>query len=377
MWGLAGDRGNTGMADAFIARLDPSFNVVTAAVFGGEAEESVTGLAVAPNGDILAGGFTYSQGFPTVGTAQSPFNRATSFVGAFDPALSAPRFLTYTGDSRVFGVMSVAAASDGGVIFAGSTQQPPNPDLYGAPFTPQDATAQAFIVEAGIGPAAGPRIDSVIHAASRLAVPLSPGVLFEVRGAGFTDDAVLLLNGTALTPLSRSAAGITAAAPADLTGNAATLEIRTAAGRASIPVPVAPASPGIFTADGSGYGRAYILNADGTRNSPSNPAAEGSKITIFATGVGAMKFVGPYAVTDVPVDVFIDGFYANGIAAVVGAAPGLPGTVYQISVYVPHPADYAANNPNLLNFKMPSLVAVNLEINGVWSQAGAALSVGP
>lgn len=110
-------------------------------------------------------------------------------------------------------------------------------------------------------------------------------------------------------------------------------------------------------------------------DSPTNPAHEGDPVAIFATGVGPLTFDGGYAVTSSPVNVFIDGFYANGIAAKLGPVRGLPGDVYQISVYVPRPSDYAAYNPNLKGFVMPPAVAVRLEIHGVSTQAGVALSV--
>ena len=86
---------------------------------------------------------------------------------------------------------------------------------------------------------------------------------------------------------------------------------------------------------------------------------------------------------------FIDGFYAYGIAAIAApvTAPvtGMPGNVYQISVYVPDPAKLVANNPDLLNFKMPPQVGVKLVFGAVnplnpdnsviISQPGLALSV--
>jgi uncharacterized protein (TIGR03437 family) len=90
---------------------------------------------------------------------------------------------------------------------------------------------------------------------------------------------------------------------------------------ASIFSPFTAAAPGVFSVDGSGLGQGYILNADGTLNSPSNPAMEGAKITIYATGVGPMTFSGGFAVTGAPVEALIDGFLAPGIAAVLGPGP--------------------------------------------------------
>ncbi|HYW48918.1 MAG TPA: hypothetical protein VE959_39005 [Bryobacteraceae bacterium] len=59
----------------------------------------------------------------------------------------------------------------------------------------------------------------------------------------------------------------------------------------------------------------------------------------------------------------------------MGPVAGLPGSVYQISVYLPRPSDYASINPNLTGFVMPPSVAVTMEVNGAKSQAGLALSV--
>ena len=75
----------------------------------------------------------------------------------------------------------------------------------------------------------------------------------------------------------------------------------------------------------------------------------------------------------------------KGIAAVTRPVSGLPGYVYQIGIYVPHPADLASQNPNLIDFKMPPQVPVRMVLGAVnslnpdnsvlRSQDGIALSV--
>lgn len=140
-------------------------------------------------------------------------------------------------------------------------------------------------------------------------------------------------------------------------------------------IAVAAASPGIFSQDGSGYGQGYILNKDGTLNTPANPAAPGDPITIYATGVGPVSFTQGYAMTQFPVNVFVEGFYAYGVAAVMGPVNGFPGSVYQITVYVPNPAVLTASNPDLKNFKFPPLVGVTMQIDGATSQNGLAISI--
>jgi uncharacterized protein (TIGR03437 family) len=137
--------------------------------------------------------------------------------------------------------------------------------------------------------------------------------------------------------------------------------------------------------DGSGFGQGYILNSDGTLNSPSNPAAAGSAITLYATGAGAFTIDNGFAVTALTPAVFVGGFYANGIASVDGPVDGFPGNVYRISVYVPDPATLAAQNPNLKDFHFPPQVGVKLvmgqvgpgnpESSPLISQGGLVLNV--
>ncbi len=110
------------------------------------------------------------------------------------------------------------------------------------------------------------------------------------------------------------------------------------------------------------------MNKDGTLNSPGNPAGAGDLITICATGVGSMTFNNGYAVTNSTVNVFVGGYYALGSAAVLGPVAGLPGDVYQISVYVPA----GANQQSVV---LPPQVAVTLIVNGFTSQTGLAVAV--
>jgi uncharacterized protein (TIGR03437 family) len=231
-------------------------------------------------------------------------------------------------------------------------------------------------------PAAPPlRLDSVVNAASQYAVPLSPGESIDAVGSGFDSNTQLLLNGTALPILARGPGRLTAMLPADIPTTAPARITAVSSGSSSnaILLPTAQVSPGIYSVDGSGVGQGYILNSDGTLNSPDNPAAVGSAITVFATGVGAYTLDGPYVVTAQTVSVFIDGFYADGISADIRDGK------YAISVYIPDPSKFADQNPNLLNFKMPPQVPVLMVVGPVLkanpaysvshSQLGLALSV--
>ena len=74
------------------------------------------------------------------------------------------------------------------------------------------------------------------------------------------------------------------------TSNTADLEVvQASTGRlyASAQIPMNVASPGLFLVQNSGATRqAIVVNADGSLNSPTNPAKRGSVITIYATGQG-------------------------------------------------------------------------------------------
>jgi len=125
-------------------------------------------------------------------------------------------------------------------------------------------------------------------------------------------------------------------------------------------VPAGPASPAIYSVNGSGFGQGYILNGDGTLNSPSNPAPPGGPVTIFVAGAGQFSLSNGFAVTSLAPSVFIDGFYCNGVAAIAGPVNGMPGSVYQITILVPNPATLAANNPDLGNFTLPAQSSVQI-----------------
>ncbi|MCS6954035.1 MAG: M12 family metallopeptidase [Bryobacterales bacterium] len=118
----------------------------------------------------------------------------------------------------------------------------------------------------------------------------------------------------------------------------------------SLFVPVVTAAPGIFTLDQSGRGQGAILNQDGvTVNSPENPAARGSVVSLFATGAGETEppsqdgvvAWGILPAPRLPVAVRIGGATAEVLYA--GAAPGLVSGVLQVNVRVPwniEPGDY-------------------------------------
>ena len=110
----------------------------------------------------------------------------------------------------------------------------------------------------------------------------------------------------------------------------------------TFPMTVAPAVIGIFSADASGAGQAVMLNQDGSLNSPSNPAAPGSIVTLWATGVGqlspagvdgAVAAAGNLQRPVLAVQAQIGGQNADVVYA--GGSPGLVEGVIQVNLRIP------------------------------------------
>jgi hypothetical protein len=78
------------------------------------------------------------------------------------------------------------------------------------------------------------------------------------------------------------------------------------------------------------------------------------------------------------VAVFIDGFYVSGIAAVMKPVAGLPGQVYEISVYAPNLAQlFKQNDPDDPTPTLPPQVSVTLYIGPAVSQQGIEVWLKP
>ncbi len=108
-------------------------------------------------------------------------------------------------------------------------------------------------------------------------------------------------------------------------------------------VPMATASPGLFTVGGTGTGQAVSLNAvDNTVNSPTNAVARGQYLTLYATGQGPVSNAPPDgepATGPVPTalnpQVLLGGVYVpSSSIQYSGLAPYLVG-VWQINIQIP------------------------------------------
>jgi uncharacterized protein (TIGR03437 family) len=364
---LPGEGPGGGDGDAFAIKWDGHLSKLAATLIGGELADAAESIAVDKAGNAIVCGSTDSKGFPTRAPFQTGFSVRSGFVAGLDSSLSRLLFSTYLGDDRPFEARGVGVDGNGNILLAGSRLNASSLFVGGDPGQSFNVASTVAANKIALPPSPAPRLDSVVNLASNLAGAVAPGETIMAVGSGFGPDAQLLVDGGPLNGLTGTATTLVAAMPkSSKTAGAFAMQVSTG-GTLSNPVFVAaaPAAPGIYSTDGSGVGQGYILNSDGTLNSPANPAAAGSPITIFATGAGGFTLDGPYAVTALAPAVYIDGFYANGIAALVRPVAGLPGDVYQLGVFVPDPAKLANQNPNLVGFKMPPQVGVRLVMGPV------------
>lgn len=345
-----------GSQDAFVAKWDSGLtHLLASTLLGGEQADSASSIAVdASSGAVIVSGTTSSKSFPMHAPFQTSFSSTSGFVAGLDSNLSNLLFSTYLGDSRQFLARGAFPDGNGNILLAGYTVGTPNvfPSLGNI------VVANKIALQ----PAPSVRLDSVQNFASHVGGPLAPGEPFTVLGAGFASGAQIVIDGSPLDTVSSTAASIVAIIPdSAATAGVHTLQVSSNGALSnSVYAPAAPAAPAIFSVDGSGTGQGYVLNSDGTRNSPSNPAAPGSAFTLFAAGAGPYTLVNGYAVTAQTPSVFVAGFYCKGIAAIMGPVNGLPGNVYQLSMYVPDLATLVADNPDLKNFHFPAQSSLRL-----------------
>jgi len=364
---LPGLRVPGGGGDAFVIKWDAGLSLLAATLLGGESLETGESIAIDGSGNVIVSGVTDSKSFPTRAPFQTMFSSRSGFVAGLDSSLSHLLFSTYLGDGRPFNAAAVVPDGSGNILMAGFTLTADSLFIGGDPGASYNVANLIIANKIALPSAPAARLDTVVNFAGRQAGALAPGEAIAPIGSGFGADAQLLIDGAPVPVVSGTASNLVAVMPDGAkTSGAFQVQVSTG-GTLSNPVflPAAPTSPGIYSMDGTGYGQGYILNSDRTLNSPTNPAAPGSGITILATGAGQFSLAGPFAETTLPVSVFIDGFYANGIAAIEAPVAGIPGTVYQLGVYVPDPAKLAANNPNLLNFKLPPQVGVKMVFGAV------------
>lgn len=231
------------------------------------------------------------------------------------------------------------------------------------------------------------QLDGVLNSASLLPGPVAPGEIVIVLG---TDIGPPEAQSPTLTPSSTVLGGVSlifdqdpspllyvaanrihAVVPYSVAQKASSRLRVMRAGEvvAELSLPVVPTSPALYSLDSSGVGPGAILNQDSTVNSPSNPAARGTVLVLFATGAGRTEPAGVdglvaegiFPTPLAPVAVQIGGVDAEVLYA--GSAPGLIAGVLQVNCLLPPgvPSGYA--------------VPVVLKIGDASSQPGISVAI--
>lgn len=122
---------------------------------------------------------------------------------------------------------------------------------------------------------------AVVNAATQSA-RLGPGSLAYVAGLGLAPNTEVQIGGRPARIAHAGAFRLAVELPPDLEEGVYQLEVRSQFGTDRVALKLDSAAPEIFRV---GDGRPAVLNADQTLNGASNPAARGSVVSLYATGI--------------------------------------------------------------------------------------------
>src|SRR5581483_2264898 len=323
-------------------RIDPSAHgpagLLYSTYYGGgsndgPAANSRVALAVDPGGVSIAG-TSFSPNLPVSGQGyQNVFGGGSgsdAFVARFDMTKNAPTIIEIANAASY--LSAAPAAAPGEVV-----------TLFGTNLGPSAVT--------------GP----VLDASGKLATTVA--------------GCQVLVNGIAAPIVYASALQTSVILPYDLAAvvdqnQAAIAQVVCNGLRGGVfPLRIVDAAPAIFT---RGSGQAAVLNADGSVNSPANPAAKGSVVQIFGTGEGAISPAGVNGriengpVSSIPKPVLPVGVTVAGIASpdiqYAGVAGGSVDGLLQVNAKIP-PSAPSGN------------VAIVLNVGSFHSEPGLTIAV--
>ena len=226
-----------------------------------------------------------------------------------------------------------------------------------------------------IFPASGAQGIGMAHVSNETAARVeaddgAPAVVSAVNGASYAANGVIapgqaltlhgrhlggavLLNGVPAPVMSAQDDEIRVVVPNELAGaGEVNLEVEHGGRRSkAVKLSVVGANPAIFGSNEYGRGNAQARNADGTMNGAEHPAARGSVVALYTTGLGLM---------DLPVEVHIGGWPAEVISTQVS---GTRAGVIEVQVRVPEGVEAAAFQP------------VVLHVGNQFSQPGVGLAI--
>jgi uncharacterized protein (TIGR03437 family) len=205
-------------------------------------------------------------------------------------------------------------------------------------------------------------VTAVVDAASESAVPITPGKITVIYGAGLGPTALIQnapangafgsqvggttvsFNGTPAPIIYSLQSQVAVIVPYEVAGSSSAQVTVTSSAGVSAPftVQVASTAPSFFSATGTGAGQVAAVNADGSFNGPLYPTAIGGYISLFVTGEGqvspsgvdgALALTSPYPKPLQPVTITIGGVNAPPVYA--GTAPTEVEGLMQVVVQIP------------------------------------------
>lgn len=358
--------------DGFVARFDASgVSLGYATYLGGSFGAVIESIAVDSQGFVYVAGGAVSVDFPVTADAFQPCSRSagiapSAFVARFKPG-SPLAYSTYLGGAGGAEISSIFVDDMGHIYLGGTANETGVPDFPPAPVPLLELGATdsggTFLGMIDLSIAAPPsRISCIVNGADKRGNYISPGEIVEIRGKGLgppqqTNGQLtkygtlgtslagvqVFFSGIAAPLISVQAERIVAIVPGSFPlPSQVQVQVQSASSiTPGFPAVLKAATPAVFTQDGSGHGPAAVLNQDGTVNSLTNPAAKGSVIAIFCTGLGGLGADGTINSGGVPapggkVGVSIGGY--SGDVLFDGGAPGQVYGVYQVNVRVPQQA---------------------------------------
>jgi uncharacterized protein (TIGR03437 family) len=149
----------------------------------------------------------------------------------------------------------------------------------------------------------------------------------------------VFFDGSPVPVLYAQSGQINAIAPGVFENGTSTLVTVTYNGQqfGGLSVPVVPANPGVFRLSAASS-QAVAINQDATINGPSNPAAPGSIVSIFTTGVGLTDPPCTVGGLNLPGTIGLDPSIVVDLPGLTyaGSAPGSVCGVVQMNVQVPN-----------------------------------------
>lgn len=327
----------TGTGDAFVLKLDPSFNSAKFFTYlGGGCSDSGSSIALDGAGNIWVSGTTSSANFPL----KDPFQASplyTSLLPGFLSELNADASQLLFSS---FSEGSALALHSGAVYLAGATGNlafVSKVDPLTTPSVEIDAVGAVFKFQPFF-PGSAP-------------IGVAPGQLIQITGSklGPATEADAKVDATGRLPfilgntivffdnipapmVSVNATSILCYVPFESGPNPKITVVSDGVSSNSVKVLVTPSSPQILT----------IVNEDGTVNSADHPAKIGSVVSAYVSGLGQTNPAGvdglinspPLPVPIAPVTLYFpstSGFPPD----FVGAAPGMVAGISQVNIRLP------------------------------------------